>query len=170
MRSIGWLAGLPLLAGAWVAATTVAEPRLESALEAPAGMIVSRTGRDGAEPWLRVEARGRDLVASGEAPMQAALDEARAALAAVPGHRRILDRLGLVAEVSPFTWAVVHRTPDRLDLIGHRPAEIGRAALAETLSAGLPAGLSVRDAARAARGAPTISRREPASSSRRRSA
>lgn len=154
MRSIGWLAGLPLLAGAWVAATIAAEPRLESALEAPAGVIASGTGRDGAEPWLRVEARGRDLVASGEAPMQAALDEARAALAAVPGHRRILDRLGLVAEVSPFTWAVIHRAPDRLDLIGHRPVEIGRAALADSLGAGLAAGLSLRDAARAARGAP----------------
>ncbi|UHC19004.1 OmpA family protein [Methylobacterium currus] len=154
MRSIGWLAGLPLLAGAWIAATAFAEPRLEAALDASARTVAAGTGRDGAEPWLRVEARGRDLVASGEAPMQGALDEARAALAAVPGHRRILDRLGLVAEVSPFTWAAVHRAPDRLDLIGHRPAEIGRTALAETLSAGLPAGLSLRDAARAARGAP----------------
>ncbi|PIK70759.1 flagellar motor protein MotB, partial [Methylobacterium frigidaeris] len=154
MRSIGWLAGLPLLAGAWVAATAFAEPRLESALEAPAAAIAAGTGRDGAEPWLRVEARGRDFVASGEAPMQAALDEARVALAAVPGHRRILDRLGLVAEVAPFTWAAIHRAPDRLDLIGHRPAEIGRTALAETLGGGLPAGLGLRDAARAARGAP----------------
>ncbi|KMO35972.1 flagellar motor protein MotB [Methylobacterium variabile] len=154
IRSIGWLAGLPLLAGAWIAATGWAEPRLEAAIEAPAGAVAAGTGRDGAEPWLRVEARGRDLVAGGEAPTQAALDEARAALAALPGHRRITDRLGLVAEVSPFTFAVVHRAPDRLDLLGHRPAETGRAALAEALGAGLPAGLSVRDAARAARGAP----------------
>lgn len=153
-RSIGWLAGLPLLAGAWVAATSFAEPRLEAALEAPAATVAAGTGRDGAEPWLRVEARGRDLLASGEAPMQAALDEARAALAALPGHRRILDRLGLVAEVSPFTWAAILRTPDRIDLIGHRPAETGRTALDRALSAGLPAGLSLRDTARAARGAP----------------
>ncbi len=154
IRSIGWLAGLPLLACAWFAATSFAETRLEAALEAPAATIAAGTGRDGAEPWLRVEARGRDLLASGEAPMQSALDEARAALADLPGHRRILDRLGLVAEVTPFTWAAIHRAPDRLDLIGHRPAEIGRTALTEALSAGLPAGLSLRDAARAARGAP----------------
>ncbi|WP_244937353.1 OmpA family protein, partial [Methylobacterium crusticola] len=44
--------------------------------------------------------------------------------------------------------------PDRLDLLGSRPAEIGRAALAERLGAGLPAGLVLRDGARAARGAP----------------
>ncbi|MGF3026073.1 flagellar motor protein MotB [Methylobacterium aquaticum] len=154
IRAIGWLAGLPLLAGAWVAATAWTEPRLEAALEAPAAAVAAGTGRDGAEPWLRVEARGRDLLASGEAPMPAARDEARAALAALPGHRRILDRLGLVAEVSPFTWAAIHRAPDRLDLIGHRPAEIGRTALDDALSAGLPAGLSLRDTARAARGAP----------------
>ncbi|TGE00332.1 flagellar motor protein MotB [Methylobacterium nonmethylotrophicum] len=154
MRSIGWLAGLPFLAGAWAAATVWAEPRLESALEAPAGAVAAATGRDGAEPWLRVEARGRDLVAGGEAPGQAALDAARAALAAIPGQRRIVDRLGLVAAVSPFTWAAAHRSPDRLDLIGHRPAEIGRAALGQALSAGLPADLALRDVARAARGAP----------------
>ncbi|WP_246775587.1 hypothetical protein [Methylobacterium aquaticum] len=98
--------------------------------------------------------RGRDLLASGEAPMPAALDEARAALAALPGHRRILDRLGLVAEVSPFTWAAILRAPDRIDLIGHRPAETGRTALDRALNAGLPAGLTLRDTARAARGAP----------------
>ncbi|AWN46686.1 flagellar motor protein MotB [Methylobacterium terrae] len=154
IRSIGWLAGLPLLAGAFVAATGWAEPRLEAALEAPAGAVAAGTGRDGAEPWLRVEARGRDLLAGGEAPGQDALDEARAALSALPGHRRVVDRLGLVAPVSPFTWAVVHRSADRLDLIGHRPAETGRAALGTTLGAGLPAELVLRDATRAARGAP----------------
>jgi len=154
IRSIGWLAGLPLLAGAWVAATGFAEPRLEAALEAPAEALAAATGRDRAEPWLRVEARGRDLVASGEAPGEGALAEARAALDALPGHRRIADRLGLVAEASPFTWAVLRRSADHLDLIGHRPAETGRAAFAESLGAGLPAGISVRDAARAARGAP----------------
>ncbi|BCM83219.1 flagellar motor protein MotB [Methylobacterium indicum] len=154
IRSIGWLSGLPLLAGAWVAATAFAEPRLEAALEAPAEAVATATGRDAAEPWLRVEARGRDLVASGEAPGEGARDQARAALAALPGWRRIVDRTGLVAEVSPFTWAVASRAPDRLDLIGHRPAETGRAALAEFLGAGLPAGLVLRDTARAARGAP----------------
>ncbi|TNC07443.1 flagellar motor protein MotB [Methylobacterium terricola] len=154
IRSIGWLAGLPLLAGAWVAATSFAEPRLEAALEAPAEAVAAGTGRDGAEPWLRVEARGRDLVASGEAPADAALAGARAALSGLPGHRRITDRLGLVAEVSPFTWAALRRSADHLDLIGHRPAETGRAALADSLGAGLPAGISLRDAARAARGAP----------------
>ncbi|KMO19520.1 flagellar motor protein MotB [Methylobacterium platani JCM 14648] len=158
IRSIGWLAGLPLLAGAWFAATGWAEPRLEAALEAPADAVAAATARDGAEPWLRVEARGRDLVASGEAPGRAALDDARTTLAALPGPRRIVDRLGLVAEAAPFAWAVVHRAPDRLDLIGHRPAELGRAALAEALSRSLPAGIAagivLRDTARAARGAP----------------
>jgi OOP family OmpA-OmpF porin len=154
IRSIGWLSGLPLLAGAWVAATAFAEPRLEAALEAPAEAVAAATGRDGAEPWLRVEARGRDLVASGEAPGEGARSEARAALAALPGRRRILDRTGLVAEISPFTWAAAFRAPDRIDLLGYRPAETGRAALTESLGAGLPAGLVLRDAARAARGAP----------------
>lgn len=154
IRSIGWLAGLPFLAGAWLAATGWAETRLEAALEAPAEAVAAGTSRDGAEPWLRVEARGRDLVASGEAPTDEALGQARAALAVIPGQRRIADRLGLVAEVTPFTWAAARRTADHLDLIGHRPAEIGRAALGAALGAGLPAGLSVRDTARAARGAP----------------
>lgn len=154
IRSIGWLAGLPFLVGAWIAATAFAEPRIEAALEAPAEAVAAATGRDGAEPWLRVEARGRDLVASGEAPGEAAREQARAALAALPGRRRILDRTGLVAEVSPFTWAAAFRAPDRIDLLGHRPAETGRAALAESLGAGLPPGLVLRDAARAARGAP----------------
>ncbi len=154
MRSIGWVAGLPLLAGLWLGGTLWAESALDADLGEDAAGVAEAHRPDGAEPWLRVERRGRDLVAFGEAPDAAERRAALDRLAALPGPRRIVDRLGTVEPVSPFVWTATLRGGGRLDLAGFRPAETGRAALLAALSPAIPDTLAVRDLARAARGAP----------------
>lgn len=152
LRRTGWLAGLPILALAWGGATLLAAPSIAARIEAE-GSSVARTTQDpGGEPWLRVEARGRDLVARGEAPGEAERDAVLGRLAALPSARRVVSELGLIEEVSPFAWAA-ERTDRAVAITGSRPAEIGRHALELQLAAALP-GLPLDDSARAARGAP----------------
>ncbi|WP_298957801.1 flagellar motor protein MotB [uncultured Methylobacterium sp.] len=154
MRSIGWVAGLPLLAGLWLGGTLWAESGLDADLGEDAAGVAEASRPEGAEPWLRVERRGRDLVAFGEAPDAAERRAVLDRLSALPGPRRIVDRLGTVESVSPFVWTATLRGAGRLDLAGFRPAETGRAALLAELSPAIPDTLAVRDLARAARGAP----------------
>ncbi|GJD56092.1 hypothetical protein [Methylobacterium dankookense] len=152
LRRYGWLAGLPLLALAWGGATLLAAPGIAARIEAE-GMGVARTTQDsGGEPWLRVAAQGRDLVARGEAPGEAERDAVLGRLAALPGLRRVVSEVGLIEAVSPFAWAA-ERTDRAVVITGSRPAEIGRHALEVQIAAALPE-LSLDDAARAARGAP----------------
>ncbi|MFC6772838.1 hypothetical protein [Methylobacterium gregans] len=66
LRRVGWLAGLPLLALAWGGATLLAAPRIGARIEAEARDVARLTEDREGEPWLRVAARGRDLVAKGK--------------------------------------------------------------------------------------------------------
>ncbi|MEH3145944.1 MAG: flagellar motor protein MotB [Methylobacterium frigidaeris] len=154
MRSIGWIAGIPLLAGLWVGCTLWTESQLDADFTEDAAGVAEADLPAGSEPWLRVERRGRDLVALGEAPNPAGRQAALDRLSGLPGPRRIIDRLGVVESVSPFVWTATLRSAERLDLAGFRPAETGRAALLAELSPAVPDTLAVRDLARAARGAP----------------
>ncbi|MFE1597890.1 OmpA family protein [Methylobacterium sp. ID0610] len=154
VRAIGWLAGLPALAALGVAAVHLAEPRLHGALTAPAEAVAAATLGETGEPWLRVERRGRDLVALGDAPTDPEREAALDRLREIPGIRRVVDRLGTVAEQSPFVWSAQRRSPERIDLRGYRPAEMRRAEIEGRLAQALPDGVAVNDAARAARGAP----------------
>ena len=151
-RRFGWLAGLPLLALAWGGATLLAAPGLAGRLEAEGAGIARTTQDAGGEPWLRVAAQGRDLVARGEAPGEAERDAVLARLAALPGPRRIVSEIGLIEAVSPFAWAA-ERLDGAVAITGSRPAEIGRHALERQIAAVLP-DLPLDDAAKAARGAP----------------
>lgn len=153
LRRVGWLAGLPLLALAWGGATLLAAPRIGERIEAEARDVARLTEDREGEPWLRVAARGRDLVAKGEAPGETERAAVLTRLADLPSPRRIVSEIGLVETAAPFVWSA-ERTGTGIALSGNRPAEIGRRALEETLVAALPAGSRLDDEARAARGAP----------------
>ncbi|GEP09366.1 flagellar motor protein MotB [Methylobacterium gnaphalii] len=151
---LGWLAGLPVLALLWAGATFVTAPVIGDALRGESATIVRETGGGEPEPWLRVEVQGRDLLALGETMDVALRDAALARLKAIPALRRLDDRTGLIETVTPFVWTATRTAPDLIETSGHRPVEIGAAALAAKLTRALPADATLRDRARAARGGP----------------
>ncbi|WP_430910882.1 hypothetical protein [Methylobacterium sp. sgz302541] len=150
----GWLAGLPVLALVWVGAASFAAPSVEQALESAGARIGAEASAGSPEPWLRVSAFGRDLIAKGEAPGPAQEDAALRRLAALSGPRLIRSEVSLIGEASPFVWTATRGGGDAIALSGSRPAEIGRAALAALVTADLPATTRLSDEAKAARGAP----------------
>ena len=150
----GWLVGLPLLGLVWAGAGMLAVAEIETALERAGQAIVDATGENAPEPWLRVSAEGRDLVARGEAPDEAGRDAALARLAALPGLRLIRSETAVIGEADPFVWSALRSGPDRIAVSGSRPAEIGRAALARHLAGALPPVTVLADETHAARGAP----------------
>lgn len=154
IRRLGWLAGLPVLALVTAGAIHLGTPRIEDGLAAAASRIAAETGEAGAEPWLRSEVRGRDLVARGEAPSPEARTDALARLSALPGLHRLTNAIGFVEQASPFAWSATRIGHDRIELSGDRPAEIGIAALAAGLAPAMPPGVRLVDASRRARGAP----------------
>nr|WP_246733093.1 hypothetical protein [Methylobacterium sp. BTF04] len=127
---------------------------IEARLDAAAGAIARATTEPGAEPWLRPEARGRDLAILGEAPDPGLRAAAYERLAAMPGLRRLDGPVGLVEDARPFVWTATRTTPDRIDLTGNRPASLGPGAFAERLGPALPPETQLRDRAKAAHGAP----------------
>ncbi|GEO98204.1 hypothetical protein MHA02_05920 [Methylobacterium haplocladii] len=143
-----------MLALLWAGTTGVTAPIVADALRAESTPIVRDTGLGEPEPWLRIEAEGRDLLALGEAPDSAARDATLTRLSAIPGLRRLSDRTGLIGSASPFVWTATRVSADRIEIGGNRPAEIGAAALAARLSPALPPDATLRDRARAARGGP----------------
>ncbi len=154
LRRIGWLAGLPALALVWASASLYAAPQIAERLEAAGAPVAAGTATAAGEPWLRLEARGRDLVAAGEAPDEAARATTLSRLAALDGPRRIVSGVGLVETAAPFQWAAIRLGLNRVGLEGSRPAEIGRRALEARITGALGPGTSLDDTARAARGAP----------------
>ncbi|CAM3132042.1 hypothetical protein MEME101129_20075 [Methylobacterium mesophilicum] len=154
MRRAGWLAGLPALALIWAGATLFATPQIADALEAAGAQVASGTATATGEPWLRLEARGRDLAAEGEAPDVGERETVLARLAALDGPRRIVSEVGLVETAAPFLWAAIRTGSARVALEGSRPAEIGRRALEARITGALAPGTYLDDTARAARGAP----------------
>lgn len=154
LRRLGWLAGLPGLAAIVGLAGASSLPALERRLKGAAAGIATATEDGGAEPWLRVATRGRDVVVKGEAPNPELRADALARLARLPGLRYVVGPLGLVQEASPFVWSATRAAPDRIDLSGNRPAEIGPVALAALLAPDLPPATRLKDEATSARGAP----------------
>lgn len=154
MRRAGWLAGLPALALIWAGATLFATPQIADALDAAGARVASGTATAAGEPWLRLEARGRDLAAEGEAPDVGERETVLAKLAALDGPRRIVSEIGLVETAAPFLWAAIRTGSARVALEGSRPAEIGRQALEARITGALAPGIALDDTARAARGAP----------------
>ncbi|SFM13824.1 BON domain-containing protein [Methylobacterium pseudosasicola] len=156
MRRAGWLAGLPALALIWASATLYAAPQIADRIEAAGASVAAGTATATAigEPWLRLEARGRDLAAAGEAPDVGERETVLAKLAALEGPRRIVSEVGLVETASPFLWAAIRTGAARVALEGSRPVEIGRRALEARVTGALAPGTHLDDTARAARGAP----------------
>ncbi len=154
LHRTGWLLGLSVLGLIWAGTTFYAAPGIAARVAATGEAVARATEVGSPEPWLRVSARGRDLVAEGEAPGPAARTAALARLAALPEPRRIVPQVGLVETVAPFAWSATRTEPDRIVLAGNRPAEIGRGALRARLAAELPPATALDDAAHAARGAP----------------
>ncbi|MCJ2140605.1 hypothetical protein [Methylobacterium sp. E-066] len=154
LRRAGWLAGLPALALIWVSATLYAAPQIADRIEAAGARVAAGTATATGEPWLRLEARGRDLAAEGEAPDVGERETVLAKLAALEGPRRIVSEVGLVETASPFLWAAVRTGTARVALEGSRPVEIGRRALEARVTGTLAPGTHLDDTARAARGAP----------------
>ena len=153
LSRVGWLAGLPALALVWAGATLTAAPGIAARVEAEGARVAADTGDASGEAWLRVEARGRDLVAMGEAPDVAEREAVLSRLAARDGPRWIVSEVGVVETASPFVWAAT-RTGAGVALDGSRPVEIGRRALEARVALALAPGTGLDDAARAARGAP----------------
>lgn len=154
LRSAGWLAGLPALALIWASATLYAAPQIAETLEAAGARVAAGTATATGEPWLRLEARGRDLAAEGEAPDVGERETLLAKLAALEGPRRIVSEVGLVETATPFQWAAIRTGTARVALEGSRPVEIGRRALEARITGALAPGTYLDDTARAARGAP----------------
>ncbi|MCJ2121847.1 hypothetical protein [Methylobacterium sp. J-077] len=154
LRRAGWLAGLPALALIWASATLYAAPQIADRIEAAGARVASGTATATGEPWLRLEARGRDLVAAGEAPDVGERETVLGKLAALEGPRRIVSEVGLVETAAPFLWAAIRTGTARVALEGSRPAEIGRRALEARITGALAPGTHLDDSARAARGAP----------------
>ncbi|MGU3406791.1 hypothetical protein [Methylobacterium brachiatum] len=154
LRSAGWLAGLPALALIWASATLYAAPQIAETLEAAGARVAAGTATTTGEPWLRLEARGRDLAAEGEAPDVGERETVLAKLAALEGPRRIVSEVGLVETATPFQWAAIRTGTARVALEGSRPVEIGRRALEARITGALAPGTYLDDTARAARGAP----------------
>lgn len=154
LRNFGWALGLPGLALVVCVATPLLAPRMERRLDEAAGPVLRDTAEAGREPWLRLTVRGRDLVALGEAPDEAGRRAALDRLKRLPGLRHVVGRIGIVEEASPFVWTATRTGPERIELSGHRPFEIGARTLSAQLSAELPAGTRIVDEAVAARGAP----------------
>lgn len=154
MRSAGWLAGLPALALIWASATLYAAPQIAETIEAAGARVAAGTATVTGEPWLRLEARGRDLAAEGEAPDVGERETVLAKLAALEGPRRIVSEVGLVETATPFQWAAIRTGTARVALEGSRPVEIGRRALEARITGALAPGTYLDDTARAARGAP----------------
>ncbi|WP_370693849.1 BON domain-containing protein [Methylobacterium sp. NEAU K] len=150
----GWLAGLPALALIWASAALYAAPRIADRLEAEGAAVAAGTATATGEPWLRLEARGRDLAAAGEAPDVGERETVLARLAALEGPRRIVPEIGLVETAAPFQWSAIRTGPARVALEGSRPVEIGRRALEARITGALSPGTALDDSARAARGAP----------------
>ncbi|MET0369385.1 MAG: hypothetical protein ABW058_14575 [Methylobacterium sp.] len=153
LRRAGWLAGLLPLAGLWAGLAIYAAPGIGARVVAEGEGIAATTFTNG-EPWLRIAARGRDLVAQGEAPDEAGRAIVLARLAALDGPRRIVSEIGLVETAAPFQWAATWTGGTGVTLEGSRPVEIGRKALEVEVTGAIGAGTPQRDAARAARGAP----------------
>lgn len=154
LRRAGWLAGLLPLAGIWAALAIWAAPGIAVRVAAEGEGIAATTATGNGEPWLRIAARGRDLVAQGEAPDEAARAIVLARLAALDGPRRIVSELGLVETAAPFRWAATWTGGAGVTVEGNRPVELGRKALEVEVTGAIGAGTSLKDAARAARGAP----------------
>jgi len=153
LRRAGWLAGLLPLAGLWAGLAIYAAPGIGARVVAEGEGIAATTFTNG-EPWLRIAARGRDLVAQGEAPDEAGRAIVLARLAALDGPRRIVSEIGLVETAAPFQWAATWTGGTGVTLEGSRPVEIGRKALEVEVTGAIGAGTPLRDSARAARGAP----------------
>ncbi len=154
LRNAGWFAGLLPLAGIWAAVALWSAPGIAARIAAGGEAIAARTATAQGEPWLRVTARGRDLIAEGEAPDVAGRAIVLAELAALDGPRRILSEIGLVETVAPFHWSATRTGGTSVALEGSRPVEIGRRALEVEVTGAIGTGTQLRDGARAARGAP----------------
>jgi hypothetical protein len=154
LRRAGWLVGVLPLAGIWAAVALWAGPGLATRIAAEGDGIAARTASASGEPWLRVTARGRDLIAEGEAPDVAGRAIVLAELAALDGPRRIVSEIGFVETVAPFRWAATRTGGESVALEGNRPVEIGRRALEVEVTGAIGAGTRLQDAARAARGGP----------------
>ncbi len=154
LRRAGWLLGLLPLAGIWAGTALWSAHRLSARILAAGEGIVSRTAPEHGEPWLRLSLSGRDLIAEGEAPDAGRRAIVLAELGVLEGPRRIVSEIGLVETAAPFQWAATRVGPASVALEGHRPVEIGRRALEVEVTGAIGTGTQVRDAARAARGAP----------------
>ncbi len=154
LRRAGWLAGLLPLAGLWAGIVWWAAPGIAVQIHGEGETIAATTFTATGEPWLRIAARGRDLVAQGEAPDEAGRAIVLARLGALGGPRRIVSEIGLVEVAAPFQWAATWTGGAGVTLEGSRPVEIGRKALEVEVTGAIGAGTPLRDSARAARGAP----------------
>lgn len=154
LRRAGWLAGLLPLAGLWAALALWAGPGVARKVVAEGEGVAATTTAANGEPWLRIVARGRDLVAQGEAPDEAGRAIVLARLAALDGPRRIVSEIGLVKTAAPFRWAATWAGGAGVTVEGDRPVEVGRHALEVEVTGAIGAGTPLRDSARAARGAP----------------
>lgn len=154
LRRAGWLAGLLPLAGIWAALGLWAGPDIAQKVAAEGEGVAATTAAGNGEPWLRVFAQGRDLVAQGEAPDEAGRAIVLARLSALDGPRRIVSEIGLVETAAPFRWAATWAGGGGVTVEGSRPVEIGRHALEVEVTGAIGTGTPLRDGARAARGAP----------------
>jgi OOP family OmpA-OmpF porin len=135
------LAGLVLLAGLW----------RQGGIEADLGSRAAERAAPAAA-WAKVEASGRDIVLSGEAPAPEAQRAAVAAADGVFGVRRVIDATILPPESRPFILTAL-RDGAKLTLTGHVPPGEARAALLGAAKLAMP-GTAIVDELKTARGAP----------------
>ena len=154
LRRAGWFVGLLPLAGIWAAVALWSGPGIAVRIATEGEGIAARTATANGEPWLRITARGRDLIAEGEAPDVTSRALVLAELAALDGPRRVVSEIGLVVTAAPFHWAATRTGGTSIALEGSRPVEIGRRALEVEVTGAIGTGTRLQDGSRAARGAP----------------
>ena len=85
MRPLTWLKFAPVALLPLLAAYAINSGKLLRDLEGRASQVMAQSGAG----WAKLSFDGRDATIQGDSPSQEAIDAAVAALAAVPGVRRV---------------------------------------------------------------------------------
>ncbi|WP_374547436.1 OmpA family protein [Rhodoblastus sp.] len=120
---MGWI-GLASACALWLALIHFETPAFEAGLAARAGAVL----RERLGETASAQASGRDIRLDGRAFDESARADAREAIAALPGVRRVEDALGAPPPLAPFPWRAVWDGAV-LTLSGGAPSPAGRAAV-----------------------------------------
>lgn len=139
-----WLWGLVPLVALWLLGAWHDTGRVEADLSARARAVAAASDWASAD----LEVRGRDIVVVGAAYDPADRAALVAALAKIPGVRRVVSRAKLVPVVAPYVWSAT-KEAGTLTFLGDVPSPRAKVAMIDGA-----AGARIADGTTFARGAP----------------